>query len=410
MKITISSPDGLGDFILRIPMLRALEEAGHRLQFFLRPPASDLAAEVFPRTERHVIAADPYAPTVRRRRNPFRAEHEAIRSFGPDVYVAALFALNFFDEVWLEHNLTGVPVTGFTTPNAFWPSATIDEPRLVASRFHTKVEVGVTLPEIEKNRRLGSALLGEDMPPAAPVLQPSPEAAADARALLERHGLEEGNYWVTCVGGRHGLQMKDWGEDNWRLFFANVVSREQRPIVFLGNVQEWESIERIRSDGFRSVNLAGEPPSIPLSLALVAASAGYVGRDSGVMHMASAVGRPVFAVFGGGHWGRFLPSAGPAVVVTQAISCRMCDFACPHERPHCIQDVTMPFMINAWRRFLSPGEGVEIFEQAETPELGHLTARFAPDFALQAAHERRWREARARAGLLRRLFARKSRP
>ena len=39
MKITISSPDGLGDFILRVPMLRALGDRGHALQMFLRRPA-----------------------------------------------------------------------------------------------------------------------------------------------------------------------------------------------------------------------------------------------------------------------------------------------------------------------------------------------------------------------------------
>ena len=46
MKITMSSPDGLGDFVLRIPMIRALQDAGHQVQLFLRQPAAALAPEV----------------------------------------------------------------------------------------------------------------------------------------------------------------------------------------------------------------------------------------------------------------------------------------------------------------------------------------------------------------------------
>ncbi len=408
MKITVSSPDGLGDFILRVPLLQALESAGHQLQILLRSPAADLAAEVFPGAERRVIAADPYHSAMRRRRNPFRPEHEAIRTFAPDLYVAALFSLNFFDEVWMEHGERGLPVAGFSTPDSFWPSGTIADARELSARFRIRVEVPSALAEIEKNRRLAAAILGREVAPAAPVLRPTEDALAAARTLLYRHGLEEGNYWVACVGTRRGLQMKDWGEDNWRLFFTNDVSREPPPVVFLGNDQEWESIERIRSDAFRSVNLAGEPPPLPVSLALAAASRGYVGRDSGVMHLAAAAGRPTFAVFGGAHWGRFLPSSGPSVVVTQAMSCRMCDFACMHERPHCVQDITLPFMAAAWRRFLAAAPGVEIFEQPETRALREATARFPADFATLAARELRAKEARARSPLLHRLFSRKA--
>jgi ADP-heptose:LPS heptosyltransferase len=42
MRITISSPDGLGDFVLRMPFFEALRDAGHDLQIFMRPPALDL--------------------------------------------------------------------------------------------------------------------------------------------------------------------------------------------------------------------------------------------------------------------------------------------------------------------------------------------------------------------------------
>ncbi|HEY6676547.1 MAG TPA: hypothetical protein VIZ87_07145, partial [Terrimicrobium sp.] len=68
MKITISSPDGLGDFVLRIPFFEALRDAGHDLQIFMRPPAFELARAVLPTARVERISEDPYARLVRFRR------------------------------------------------------------------------------------------------------------------------------------------------------------------------------------------------------------------------------------------------------------------------------------------------------------------------------------------------------
>ncbi|MEY2905643.1 MAG: hypothetical protein RLZZ408_114 [Verrucomicrobiota bacterium] len=396
MKITISSPDGLGDFILRIPMVTALREAGHELQLLLRQPAASLAEEVFPDLKRLEISVDPYHEEVRKKRNPFRPEQEAIRKFRPDLYVAAPFALTFFDEVWLEQNKGAVPVAGFTTREDFWPTGTIADPRKLSSGFQTGVDVPVALPDLEKNRMLGSAILGRELPAEAPHLQPSHQAALRARQILAAHGLEEGGYWVACVGGRSGLMMKDWGEANWSEFLAKISQKDDRPIVFLGNTKEWESIERIRAGMSGSVNLASEPPQLSVSLALLAMSRGYVGRDSGVMHMAAAVGRSVLAAYGGGHWGRFFPSSGPAVVVSQAMSCRGCNFSCPHERPHCITGISMETMLEGWGR-LPDVHGVEVLEQAFDPVLDAFPASEAHAFAISKQHAAREDAAKMRS-------------
>ena len=404
MKITVSSPDGLGDFILRIPMLRALREAGHQLQIFLREPAAGFAKNIFPDADLHLIREDPYRDETRKKRNPFRREHDLIRRFRPDLYVAALFSLNFFDEVWIEMNKEGVPVAGFTTNENFWPTGTLCDPKQLASGFQIKVGVSVALSELEKNRLLGSAILGVDVHPVAPKASPDSETLDLARSLLKEHGLEEGGYWIACVGGRSGLKMKDWGERNWKDFFEAVFPEDGKQILFLGNSKEWESIERIRSVALRSVNLASTPPPITVSLALAALSCGYVGRDSGVMHMTAALGRPVLAAYGGGHWGRFLPSSGPAVVVTQAMSCRMCHFSCLHEQPYCITRITMESMLAAWEK-LPTARGVEIMEQENDPILDKICFEDALKFAMRCDSESKRKAASARSsGVFGRLF------
>jgi len=367
MKITISSPDGLGDFVLRIPMIRVLLGDGHRLQMFMRRPALDLARKFFPGVEIHEITADPYHPKTRSEKNPFLKEHAAIRAFSPDLYVASLFALNFFDEVWFEENGWRVPVAGFSTADAFWPSGTIVDPARLAEGFHINVKVPVALPEREKNRRLASAILGCELELPAPSLDVDAASSLAAEEWLATNGVCAGEFWVACVGGRSGLQMKDWGEENWAQFLAAI--DDGTPIVFFGNTKESESIERIRSSLSQStINTAEAPLSLPLVLALAAKSRGYVGRDSGIMHLAAATGRRVFALFGGGHWGRFLPS-GSGVIVTANVPCRGCDFLCPHERAHCIRDVSLSFAGEAWREFLQEPQELIVREESLAPGL-----------------------------------------
>jgi hypothetical protein len=68
MKITIGSVDGLGDFVLRLPLVEALIAAGHPLQLVMRPPAADLARELFPETEVLVLERDPFRAETKKQR------------------------------------------------------------------------------------------------------------------------------------------------------------------------------------------------------------------------------------------------------------------------------------------------------------------------------------------------------
>lgn len=404
MRITISSPDGMGDFILRIPMITALRDAGHKLQIFLREPAFGLAKVVLQEAELHRIESDPYHRETRQRKNPFLREHRAIAHFQPDLYVAALFVPNFFDDVWMESEGGTIPVAGFEAMEGLLPDRLVQEPEILKRCFHIRADVPADLPELEKNRRLGSAILGTDLAVEVPRLNPDEDSLRSARLLLVEHGIGEGNYLIACVGGRSGLKMKDWGEENWRKFFEAVLPADGRSVLFLGNPKEAASIGRIASGGFRSVNLSQNPPPIGVSLALAALSSGYVGRDSGVMHLAAAAGVPILAAYGGGHWGRFLPSSGPAVVVTQAMSCRGCNFFCPHERPHCITGISMETMLSGWE-ILSRTQGVEVLEQSPNPAVDVITSSEVHDFAMKREAEERAVAAKARSrGIWGRLF------
>ncbi|HEY5813761.1 MAG TPA: hypothetical protein VIT23_14035, partial [Terrimicrobiaceae bacterium] len=215
MKITVNSPDGLGDFVLRIPFFEALRDAGHELQILMRPPASELAREVLPTAHVEQIHEDPYARLVRFRRRPFVRELKKIAAFAPDLLVIAAFQQSFFDEICLARLPRRFRVAGFRCAEAFWSTEANIPPQEIAKQFSIWAEVKTDCAELDKNRLLASEILKFSIPKKRVRISPSPKAMEAAREVLRQNQITEGGYWVVCAGARPGLEIKDWGEENW---------------------------------------------------------------------------------------------------------------------------------------------------------------------------------------------------
>jgi hypothetical protein len=84
-------------------------------------------------------------------------------------------------------------------------------------------------------------------------------------------------------------------------------------------------------------------------IGLVARSAGYVGRDTGPMHIAASLGKRVLAVFGGGTWPRFLPAVSPSVSLAVGVPCVGCGWVCHLPESYCIKEVSVEAVLTAAR-------------------------------------------------------------
>ncbi len=393
MKITISSPDGLGDFVLRLPFFEALRDAGHDLQIFMRPPALELAEAMLLDARVEEIQEDPYARLVRFRRSPFATEVKKIASFSPDLLVIALFQHSFFDEICLSQLPKRLRVAGFRSADVFWSTQANTMPQLLAERFDICAEVKTSLPELEKNRLLASAILGFDVPSRPPRLSPPQEAIDSARALLLEHEVAEREYWVVCVGSRPSLETKNWGEDNWIAALSQIASETNSALLFLGNEEEAPSIERIRQGlpkHARHFNLAADPPPILDVFGIIALSAGFVGRDSGPMQLAAAAQRPILAIFSGTHWGQFFPETDGAVIVSREVPCRGCLGYCHLPEPFCLRRVSVQQFLEGWKTLRSGSlHKTSIVEIPRDPELDREIVETAHLRFSSLAHEAR---------------------
>ena len=140
-----------------------------------------------------------------------------------------------------------------------------------------------------------SALSGED-----PLSFSHPKLAI-APALVElalrERGLLSGAYVVLAPGAEFG-SAKRWPTAH----FAELAALLEVTVVLLGSAKEAALCEQIAEHANaqapgRCLNLAGLT-SLPQALSLIAGSSHVVSNDSGLMHVAAALGVPQVAVFG----------------------------------------------------------------------------------------------------------------
>jgi heptosyltransferase-2 len=169
--------------------------------------------------------------------------------------------------------------------------------------------------------------------PGAPIAQPLPEPrlVVDAQAALatrRRFGLEE-RYAVLCPGAEYG-PAKRWP------YFAELAARLARPVVVLGAAKE-----RALCAAVGGRNLAGET-TLDEALEVLAGAALVVSNDSGLMHLAAALGRPQVAIFGSSSPRHTPPLSARARVIWLGIECSPCYAReCPLGHFRCMKELSV---------------------------------------------------------------------
>ncbi len=384
MRIVISNPDTIGDLVLRQPLYRALLEAGHELMLVVRPLLEPVAAMVAGGAGVRVAVA----PRLLYAGGPGPGDPSlgpvagAVRAFEPDVLLVAPFQWTALEErlalavpgarcVAMSGRLFTDPASGPSLPSVIKPS----------------VDVTEDVPEIHKNARLASAVLGSAVTLPDPKIEATGAQRRAAEAELSRLGLEPGSYWVACVGDRDVTQVRNWRLGRWGALLAHWARAHGRKFLFIGSQAEGETACRVReSMGDHGADVcewygAGEG-ALEVLVGMIALSRGYVGRDTGPMHLAAALGKPVLAIFGGGTWPRFLPAVDPSISITVGVPCTGCGWVCHLPESYCIKEVPLAEAISA-ADALERGEIKERTVRVLTPDAA-LLSRIGREGAVSA--------------------------
>jgi heptosyltransferase-2 len=132
-----------------------------------------------------------------------------------------------------------------------------------------------------------------------PVAPPEPRLTVDpqgAQGVMQSHGLAPAGYGVFAPGAEFG-PAKRWPPGH----YAALAQQLGETVVLLGSPKEAQDAQALAqavpAESARVVNLIGHT-SLAEAFSLIAQARWMVSNDSGLMHVAAALGVPQVALFG----------------------------------------------------------------------------------------------------------------
>lgn len=173
--------------------------------------------------------------------------------------------------------------------------------------YHGEARYGLLtqrLPNPDKHARPPmvawyGALAGRGVPAdAQPRMQVAEQACDDA---MRAQGVQAQRYWVLVPGAEYG-PAKRWPAAHFAALAQQLVAQHQMPVLLLGSGKDADVCAQIASSVHATHpgtchDLAGRT-SLQDAMALVAKARAMVSNDSGLMHIAAALGVPQVAIFG----------------------------------------------------------------------------------------------------------------
>jgi len=158
--------------------------------------------------------------------------------------------------------------------------------------------------------------------------------AAQAAATRARYALQNG-YIVLCPGAEYG-PAKRWP------YFAELAARLQQPVVLLGSANDVPA-----ADGIPGRNLVGGT-TLDEAIDIIAGAELVVSNDSGLMHIAAALGRPLLALYGSSSPEKTPPEPGRSRVLWLRLECSPCyERECPLGHFRCMRELSVDRVLAA---------------------------------------------------------------
>ncbi len=173
--------------------------------------------------------------------------------------------------------------------------------------------------------------------PGAELVLPLPEPklvvdAQSAQRTRERFGLAQ-PYAVFCPGAEYG-PAKRWPH------FGALAGRVGLPVVLVGSAKEREQCAAIQGR-----NLAGET-TLDEAIEVIAGAQFVVANDSGLMHVAAALGRPQVALYGSSSPKHTPPLSDQSRVIWLGIECSPCYArTCPLGHFRCMNELSVDLVL-----------------------------------------------------------------
>lgn len=218
-----------------------------------------------------------------------------IRKAGASVAINLVYSKNFrFDDVMMSVT-TAADRIGMISESRLIPPF---EKQLTPGHIYTRTEDSgpETLFDAIRNADFIGSLIGSN---------PLPWSTA-IRAVEDISGFSLPDpYFVVFPGS--GIKMKKWPPSGFAAVAKHLAQQYRlNPVVCGSTADTGECAAFLQEYGDTAVDLCGKT-SLPQMLSVLKRAVCLISVDTGAVHLAAAVGCPVFALYNGSHYGRFAP-------------------------------------------------------------------------------------------------------
>jgi lipopolysaccharide heptosyltransferase II len=325
-RVLVKAVNWLGDLVMSLPALRAVRQAYPNAHLAVLVK-SDLAS--FFDGAQWIDDVIPY--TIRRGAGGLvdrRALVADIRARRFDL--AILFPRSFEAALWVA--LARVPRrAGFAT-DARGPLLTHkvgrDPTLLMQHQMHEYLHM----------LRATLHIAAGDPDPTLEVHEPN---RVHVRAWLERvRRIPGGKLIALAVSAAYG-PAKEWPAEHYAELIDVLGQTHNAECILVGARGERAKCERVAALSHRGALIGAGEHTVGESIALLSLCDGFVGNDSGAMHVAAAVGIPTLGLYGSTNPARTGPVGARARVIYRQIECAPClQRTCRFGHYHCLTQIT----------------------------------------------------------------------
>ena len=395
-SIVYLRPDTIGDLVIFSSALAELQAAwpDARHTLVVRAGYETLAPLFPPSLHWHVARLNPFKQKPSECRAELTALLGEIEALAPDLVLAPTLNRTWLEAAVAAHfpKVRSVVLGEQDVDPIFAAALRLELGVEVATAFSETVPAAANTTDWENQHRLVDHLLARPRPSARPLPSVTISATANTQAatVLGAAKLSAGTFAAVFPAGLANVQVKSWPAKK----FADIVLWLQRerslPVFLLGHeseksILETVAAETVRLGGVRPAVWLGRDGEVPVLAALLRSSRLYVGHDTGALHLAAAVGRPVVGIFGGGHWPRFRPAARQGISVVQPLPCFGCNWDCYFGDGPCVKTLAPADVRRAVEQLLATAPDAPLDTVLEVRNLPAealaLIAASAPRFA-----------------------------
>jgi heptosyltransferase-2 len=151
---------------------------------------------------------------------------------------------------------------------------------------------------------------------------------------------------------------KEWPASRYAELIDRLAESLDAECVLLGTPGERERCAAVAASSRCGALVAAGETNVGQAIALLSLCDGFVGNDSGAMHVAAALGIPTLGIFGSTRSWRTGPRGARAAIIRTEIECSPClERTCRFGHYECLRRIAVDDVCKRFAELLKPAAG-----------------------------------------------------